>query len=150
MLGRTSRAMLNMLQKQFRRTGFDITVEQWTLLINIRNAPGRSQQQLAELVHLDKTTIARVAAGLEKKGLIRRAVSREDRRQKSLVITRRGTDLLAKLKPVALAVQQQVLEGLDPEKLASCREVLLQVYTAIAHSQLLPRKHGPATGEPSC
>ncbi|MBN2109077.1 MAG: MarR family transcriptional regulator, partial [Deltaproteobacteria bacterium] len=64
MLGRTSRAMLNMLQKKFRQAGSDITVEQWTLLINIRNAGGQSQQQLAEMVYLDKTTIARLAAGL--------------------------------------------------------------------------------------
>jgi len=131
MLGRTSRAMLNMLQKQFRRAGFDITVEQWTLLVNLRNASGGSQQQLAERVYLDKTTIARVVAGLEKKGLIRRAVSKEDARQKSLVITRRGTDLLARLKPMALAAQQQALAGLDPKKLSICREVLQQVYGSI-------------------
>lgn len=131
MLGRTSRAMLNMLQKQFRRAGFDITVEQWTLLVNIRNASGASQQQLADRVYLDKTTIARVVAGLEKKGLICRAVSRDDARQKSLVITRRGTDLLARLKPVALAAQHHALAGLDPNKLSICREVLQQVYGSI-------------------
>jgi DNA-binding MarR family transcriptional regulator len=131
MLGRTSRAMLNMLQKKFRQAGCDITVELWTLLINIRNAEGQSQRQLAELVYLDKTTIARLAAGLEKKGLISRKSVSADRRQKRLVITARGTALLAALKPVALAAQQQVLQDLDPDKLRSCREVLQQVYGAI-------------------
>ena len=131
MLGRTSRAMLNMLQKKFRQAGYDITVEQWTLLINIRNTGGQSQQQLAGRVYLDKTTIARVAAGLEKKGLIRRAVSREDARQKSLVITRRGTALLESLVPVALEAQQQALACLDPKKLTICRDVLQQVYSTI-------------------
>ena len=131
MLGRTSRAMLNMLQKKFRQAGCDITVEQWTLLINIRNAGGQSQQQLAELVYLDKTTIARLAAGLEKKGLIIRESHGADRRQKLLAITARGTALLAALKPVALSAQQQVLLDLDPEKLKSCREVLQRVYSTI-------------------
>jgi len=131
MLGRTSRAMLNMLQKNFRQAGCDITVEQWTLLINIRNAGGQSQQQLAELAYLDKTTIARLAAGLEKKGLISRESASDDRRQKLLAITAQGTALLAALKPVALAAQQQVLQDIDPEKLRSCREVLLQVYGSI-------------------
>jgi len=131
MLGRTSRAMLNMLQKKFRQAGCDITVEQWTLLINIRNAGSQSQQQLAELVYLDKTTIARLAAGLEKKGLISRESHSTDRRQKLLVISAQGTAMLAALKPVALAAQQQVLHDLDPEKLKSCRELLLQVYSTI-------------------
>jgi len=131
MLGRTSRAMLNMLQKKFRQAGCDITVEQWTLLINIRNACGQSQQQLAELVYLDKTTIARLAAGLEKKGLISRTSVSADRRQKRLVITARGTAMLAALKPVALAAQQQVMQDIDPEKLKSCCDVLQQVYGAI-------------------
>ena len=131
MLGRTSRAMLNMLQKKFRLAGCAITVEQWTLLINIRNAGGQSQQQLAELVYLDKTTVARLAAGLEKKGLISRESVSADRRQKRLVITARGTALLANLKPIALAAQQMVLQDLDPEKLKSCREVLRRVYDTI-------------------
>ena len=131
MLGRTSRAMLNMLQKKFRQAGCSITVEQWTLLINIRNAGGQSQQQLAELVYLDKTTVARLAAGLEKKGLISRESVSADRRQKRLVITARGTALLANLKPIALAAQQMVLQDLDPEKLKSCREVLRRVYDTI-------------------
>jgi len=129
MLGRTSRAMLNMLQKKFRQAGSDITVEQWTLLINIRNAGGQSQQQLAGQVYLDKTTITRLAAGLEKKGLIRRTSASDDRRQKRLIITARGTALLAELKPVALSAQQQVLQDIDPKKLQSCREVLHQVYS---------------------
>jgi DNA-binding MarR family transcriptional regulator len=131
MLGRTSRAMLNMLQKKFRQAGCAITVEQWTLLINIRNAGGQSQQQLAELVYLDKTTVARLAAGLEKKGLISRESVSADRRQKRLVITSRGTALLATLKPIALAAQQLVLQDLDPEKLKCCREVLRRVYDTI-------------------
>jgi DNA-binding MarR family transcriptional regulator len=131
MLGRTSRAMLNMLQKKFRQAGCDITVEQWTLLINIRNAGGRSQQQLAEQVYLDKTTITRLAARLEKKGLISRESVSADQRQKRLIITARGTALLASLKPVALAAQQQVLQNIDPAKLADCRDVLQQVYSTI-------------------
>ena len=131
MLGRTARAMLNILQKKFRQAGYDITVEQWTLLINIRNADGQSQQQLAELVYLDKTTIARVAAGLEKKGLISRESHSTDRRQKLLVVTAQGTAMLAALKPVVLAAQQQVLQGMDSEKLKTCREVLQQVYSTI-------------------
>jgi DNA-binding MarR family transcriptional regulator len=131
MLGRTSRAMLNMLQKKFRQAGFDITVEQWTLLINIRNAGGQSQQQLAGRVYLDKTTIARLAAALEKKGLISREAHSSDRRQKLLVVTKKAEALLTELKPVALAAQQQLLKDIDKEKLAACREVLQQVYGAI-------------------
>ncbi len=131
MLGRTSRAMLNMLQKKFRQAGVDITVEQWTLLINIRNAGGASQQKLAELVYLDKTTIARLVAGLEKKGLVSRTSHHADRRQKLPVITERGIAVLAALKPVALAAQKQVLRGIDTEKLDACREVLHRVYGGI-------------------
>lgn len=131
MLARTSRAMLNMLQKKFRQAGCDITVEQWTLLINIRNSDGLSQQQLAAQVYLDKTTITRVAAGLEKKGLVTRKPSSVDRRQKQLVITKKAAALLAELKPVALAAQQQILENVAPAKLAHCRDVLQQVYSTI-------------------
>jgi DNA-binding MarR family transcriptional regulator len=130
-LGRTSRAMLNMLQKMFTAAGFDITVEQWTLLINIRNAGCQFQQQIAESVYRDKTTVARLAGGLEKKGLIRRSAGGADRRHKRVEITDRGLRLLECLKPLALEAQAKALGGLDRDRLDQCRETLIAIYTNI-------------------
>ena len=130
-LGRTSRAMLNMLQKMFTAAGHDITVEQWTLLINIRNAGNQSQQQIAETVYRDKTTVTRLAGGLERKGLIRRTADAADRRQKQVEITEKGLRLLRELKPLALDAQQKALNNLPKDKLGLCRDVLVRIYKNI-------------------
>ena len=127
-LGRTSRAMLNMLQKMFTAFGHDITVEQWTLLINIRNAGNQSQQQIAETVYRDKTTVARLAESLEKKGLIARTADGADKRQKRVAITEKGLLLLQVLKPLALEAQHKSLRGIEEERLHICQEVLMHIY----------------------
>lgn len=130
-LGRTSRAMLNMLQKKFRAAGHDITVEQWTLLINIRAAAGQSQQQIADRVCRDKTTVARLMGGLEKKGLIKRVSDTSDRRHKRVRITRNGSRLLELLRPLALSAQCEALQGIDRKTLDGCRNTLIIVHRNI-------------------
>jgi len=131
MLGITSRAMINILQKKFTASGHDITVEQWTLLINIGNAGGQFQQQIAQQVYRDKGTVARLADGLERKMLIRRISDAHDRRQKRVVITEQGRTLLETLQPLAFDVQRTILKNLERDRLNDCREVLLSIYKNI-------------------
>ena len=72
LIGRTSHAILNKLQKRFREEGYNITVEQWQVLININNTNHQFHQQLAENTFKEKSTITRLLDGLEKKNLIER------------------------------------------------------------------------------
>ena len=60
LIGRTSQAILNKLQKKFRGEGYNITVEQWQVLINLKNTNHQFNQQLAENTFREKSTIARL------------------------------------------------------------------------------------------
>jgi len=128
LIGRTSHAILNKLQKRFREEGHTITVEQWQLLINLNNTNDQYHQQLAENTFKEKSTTTRILDGLEKKSLVRRVVDIADRRQKRIRITAKGCTLLGKLKPLALDVQGRALKGLDLERLEVCQDILLQIY----------------------
>ena len=128
LIGRTSHAILNRLQKRFREEGHAITVEQWQLLVNLNNTNDQFHQQLAENTFKEKSTVTRVLDGLEKKGLVKRAADTKDRRQKRIRITARGRTMLEKLRPLAHEVQSQALKGLDMERLEVCRDILLQMH----------------------
>jgi len=128
LMGRTSRAIMSLLQKRFVEVGHDITVEQWLLLVNLRNRNGQFQQQLADSTYKDKTTVARIVDGLERKGLVERIQDTIDRRQKRIRLTPDAKKLLAKLKPLALEVQVQVLDDITVKELESCSRVLLKIY----------------------
>jgi DNA-binding MarR family transcriptional regulator len=128
LIGRTSHAILNRLQKRFREEGHSITVEQWQLLINLNNSNDQFHQQLAENTFKEKSTVSRILDGLEQKGLVKRVADTKDRRQKKIRITQKGRNLLEKLRPLAHDVQNRALNGLDMEQLAVCREILLQIH----------------------
>ena len=128
LMGRTSRAVLNRVQKSFTAAGHTITVEQWLLLVNLRNRNGQLHQELAGNTYKDKTTVTRLLDGLEKKGLVKRAAGTTDRRQKRISITGRGKELLKALGPLAIETQSRSLQGIDQGDLEICRNVLLKVY----------------------
>lgn len=128
LVGRTSHAILNQLQKRFRQEGFTITVEQWQILVNLNNTNGQFHQQLAANTFKEKSTISRILDNLEKKGFVVRIPDDADRRQKRIRITGEGKKLLKKLRPYALDVQKQALNRVDLEQMKVCQEILLMIY----------------------
>jgi DNA-binding MarR family transcriptional regulator len=132
LMGRTSRAVLNRVQKSFTSAGHPVTVEQWLLLVNLRNRDGQLHQELAGNTFKDKTTVTRLLDGLEKKGLVERVAGEADRRQKRISITGKGQELLKSLGPLALETQSRSLQGIDPGELKICRNVLLKIYCNVS------------------
>lgn len=131
LIGRTSHAILNILQKKFREEGYNITVEQWQVLINLNNTNDQFHQQLSENIFKEKSTITRLLDGLEKKHLINRVADTSDRRQKRIRITTQGKNLLNKLKPFALEVQGRALNDIDQKQMKSCQDILLKIYNNV-------------------
>lgn len=128
LIGRTSHAILNNLQKKFRKEGYRITVEQWQVLINLKNINDQFHQQLAENTFKEKSTITRLLDGLEKKNLIERVPDTFDRRQKRIRVTAKGKRLIDNLKPFAQEVQSRALKDVDFRQMKICQEILLKIY----------------------
>ena len=135
LIGRTSHAILNKLQKRFREEGYAITVEQWQLLINLNNCDDQLHQQLAENTFKEKSTVTRILDGLETKGLVKRVAGTADRRQKRIRITAKGRVLLDKLRPLAHDVQSRALHGLDSDGIRVCQDILLTIYGNVTAEQ---------------
>jgi DNA-binding MarR family transcriptional regulator len=74
---------------------------------------------VATLIGYDRATIGGVIDRLEQKGLIRREVSRHDRRAREVTLTREGRRVLDAVLPVVRALQVDILDALDdPERAA--------------------------------
>ena len=70
LVGRTSRAIVKRLTKKFQDFGYDISYEQWSILIHLYRKDGRTQQDLARTAVKDKAAITRLINGLEKKNIV--------------------------------------------------------------------------------
>jgi DNA-binding MarR family transcriptional regulator len=132
MMGRISRSILNQLQKSFTAAGCDLSVEQWLLLVHLRDWDGQIHQQLAHSTYRDKTTITRLLDGLENRGLVERVPDNADRRQKRVRIMPEGRKLIKKLKPLALKIQNKAMENIALQEIDLCKNVLSKIFQNIS------------------
>jgi MarR family transcriptional regulator, temperature-dependent positive regulator of motility len=77
--------------------GRHVTPIQYAVLRTLQESPGVDQVTLADLIALDTSTTADIAARLEVKGWIHRELL--PRRQRSLSLTEEGEHVLAELLP---------------------------------------------------
>lgn len=115
------------LSARFVEAGIDVTVEQWRALIPVYKHEGLTQGQLCDILSQEKTGVSRLVAALEKRGMLRREPSKDDRRVKHLFITDAGRKLFDDTVDMAALSRKKLEKGIDPEELAICKRVLWQI-----------------------
>ena len=94
----------------------ELTAVQMLALVTIAEKPGIDATRLSEIIDFDRATIGGVVDRLERKGLIRRAVSQQDKRSKIMKATPAGRALLEISLPRVERVQERLLAPLTPEE----------------------------------
>ncbi len=93
--------------------GREVTPVQYAALRMLHECPGLDQVTLAQRIALDTSTTADIAVRLESKGWIVREVL--PRRQRRLLLTPAGEELLAGLIPAVDALQHGLLDSMGPQ-----------------------------------
>jgi len=106
---------------------FDLTTEQWAVLMKLSKQNKISQKLLAEISTKDQSTVTRIIDILERKKFIERHQSKEDRRSIFIHITEAGLITCEKVAPFLEEIFYDVLKGISDEKLKIFNEVFLQI-----------------------
>src|SRR6187402_1305572 len=69
---------------------FNVTPVQYATLMALRNNADVDATRLSQLVALDRSTLGNVITRMQRKGLVRRRPSKDDRRTKHIQITAQG------------------------------------------------------------
>ncbi|MDE2418910.1 MAG: MarR family transcriptional regulator [Burkholderiales bacterium] len=128
LIRRLHQQSMQVFQAQTQAAGLDLTSVQFAALDTIAENPGIDQASLASAISFDRATIGGVIDRLERKGLVLRVVSAQDRRARLLHLTTEGEQLLATCRPVVSSLQADILAALSPKE----REVFL----SLAHKAL--------------
>ncbi|HVN95913.1 MAG TPA: MarR family transcriptional regulator [Syntrophorhabdaceae bacterium] len=120
------------MNRELSEQELEITVEQWPILIHLWDKNGQSQKDLARKLFKDKTTIARLTAPLEALGMIEREPNQEDAREKSIFLTRKGNEIMARATVMVQKIDRRAEEGIDEKDLAICKSVLRSVHKNLA------------------
>jgi DNA-binding MarR family transcriptional regulator len=93
------------------------------LLLISANEPG-SQQEAAERLSIDRTSMVARLDDLERKGLVARRADAQDRRRNVIELTDAGEDTLRRAVEAADAAEDELLRSLTPADAAKLREAL--------------------------
>lgn len=128
---RVYQATRNEMYRRFREVGEEITPEQWAVLIRLWERDGLTQTALSEDTFRDKPTMSRILDGLATRGIVERRVDPNDARVRTVHLTRRGRDLEKKLVPVARALVEQLVDGIDERALVTTRATLARMFANV-------------------
>ena len=117
-LQRAARALARRFDDALRPLG--LTSGQYSMMMSLNRPEPPSIGSVASLLAMDRTTLTANLKPLERRGLLKIAVDREDRRSRLLILTATGRALLSRAYPVwkvTHAVAEQQLIGLSADRL---------------------------------
>jgi len=107
---------------------FNITIDQWMILVVLWENEGITQNELAERTYKDKTNIARMLYTMEEKGFIYRVTDKKDRRSLHVYLSESGKKLKDEVLPVSIEAYRQTVKGLSEEEVDQFRYLLNKIY----------------------
>ncbi|MCE5169830.1 MarR family transcriptional regulator [Paenibacillus profundus] len=110
---------------------FDITVDQWEILVVLWEQEGITQKELAERLYKDQTNIARMLFKLEKKGFIHRVIHETDRRSLRVYLTSKGREIEDEILAPSIEAYKKTIEGLTEEEVETFRRTLSIMYNNV-------------------
>ena len=113
-------------------------------LIELVTARGIAQGELGNLLGLEKSTVSRLAAGLERKGWIRRGRDEGNQRYVRLYLTQEGRAVAAQLWQAWQSRQARILASLSAEERAGLSAGLRGLVRGLAAEGILGDR--PAAG----
>jgi DNA-binding MarR family transcriptional regulator len=113
-------------------------------LIELATARGIAQGELATLLGLDKSTVSRLAAGLERKGWLRRGRDDANQRYVRLYLTPQGGEVAGRLWQAWQSRQARILAALSADERAGLTAGLGGLVRGLAAEGLLsePTRNG--------
>jgi DNA-binding MarR family transcriptional regulator len=126
LLAYTSRLLVTLMHRNFRKSGFELSHEQWILLLNLWKSeePGLSQQELGVRTGKDKASVTRLVQGLEEAGLIMRKVDPRDARIRQVFATEKSRELEQATETVMIETRAQMQKGFSEVELKQFRDLM--------------------------
>jgi|ERR1043165_3483609 DNA-binding MarR family transcriptional regulator len=114
-------------QKQLKKAGHRITIDQWLIIKNIMENPDITQQEISERAFKDNASVTRIIDLLVKGNYLERKTSSKDRRRTDLRVTKEGAKAIRDVHSVVLKNRAAALKGISPKELERTRAVMQSI-----------------------
>jgi DNA-binding MarR family transcriptional regulator len=103
---------------------FELKERSYSVLALAASGLEPTQREMAGFLSLDPSQIVALVDELEKRGLVRRAPGKQDRRAKIVTSTAKGKRLCAEAKQAANKAEAEALDGLSAAEVVQLKELL--------------------------
>ena len=121
------RTYRNYAQRQLKKSGFAITIDQWLIIKSILENPGITQNEIGDLVFKDNASVTRIIDLLVKSEYIIRNPNPEDRRKTNLEVTESGKEIINKVQTLVEDNRKTALKNVSEEELEIMNSALLKI-----------------------
>ncbi|OAB38764.1 transcriptional regulator [Paenibacillus macquariensis subsp. defensor] len=101
--------------------------EQFLVIALLLKKEGISQNDIANALNKDKSSITRMLASLEQKGFIKRTGSASDRRSVDVTLTDEGRALSDDVDRISIRTKELLNSGFTDEELTELKRLLMKV-----------------------
>jgi DNA-binding MarR family transcriptional regulator len=107
---------LGSLLEPHQHAGLHVSLSEMMALGELADVESMSQQDLGQLLGLEKSTVSRLAAGLQRRGWVRRERDPSNRRFYKLQLTPEGRTVADRIGQDLRAHHEQLLGALTPDE----------------------------------
>jgi len=130
-LGRTAKLAGYYFMDTFHENGIDLSKEQWIVLKKLHDQDGQTQNDLAFITNRSKTSLTRLINTMEKKNLVFRKLSKEDKRINHIYLSDLGKKTFLSSLPVLKKIMDELQNNISPDDLTKTIQVLNQIQNNI-------------------
>jgi len=115
------------LQDRLRSNNLDVTVEQLAILRLLSQHDCISIKSISEHTFRDSSTVTRIIDNLEKKKLLERVPSEDDRRVRHICLTETGKEIYTKASEIAKSHVANAMKGIGTGDIEHLINILNQI-----------------------
>lgn len=128
LVSKTSQKFKLELNRKLKKSGLDVSSDQWTVLMFLSDNNGPTQTDLAQKLYKDRANLTRILDLMEKNQLVERQRSSTDRREYNVYITEKGKSLIPELKLIGDSVMEKALNGANAEEIIGIKHFLNKLF----------------------
>ena len=124
-IGIIARALDSIANIEFR--DIELARGQYLYLVRIAENPGIIQEELSELLKVDRSTVARSGKKLEAKGLVQQKAAKENKKNKEWFVTEKGEKLYPFILTENNYSEETSLQGFSQVEVKALEKMLVRV-----------------------
>jgi DNA-binding MarR family transcriptional regulator len=136
-MGRTMKLVDAYITNRMVEEDIDLTKVQLIMLKILYSNDGQPQNDLALITNRDKASLARLIDTMERKGLVVRVPSKEDKRIKLVHITKKGMGYYERARPILADMIDNIQQGISPKDIKFMIEKFRHMQLNIENSPLV-------------